>query len=466
MPSVLVVGAGFGGIAAAVELRRAGFTDVTVLERGSTLGGVWRDNTYPGVGCDVPSPYYSFSYAPNPGWPLRFSRGPEIMAYLARTADQFSVRPRYGVSVTDAEFTGSQWQVRTSDGTYTADVLVPAVGQLSEPHTPDLPGTFAGPAFHSARWDHGVPLAGKRVAVIGTGASAVQFVPHLAETASALTVFQRTAPYVLPKPDVEYQSWRHRLFPVERAFFWALLEVSTLGLMGNRLVGRTFAAVFRRHLRSQVPDPALRAALTPDYPMGCKRVLFANDYYPTLTKPHVELCTVDIDSLVPTGVLTADGRQHEADVLVYGTGFRATDFVSTLNIRGPAGTLSEAWAAGAYAYLGITVPGFPNMFLMYGPNTNLGSGSILYMLERQARYVRQAVSLLARRGVSTMDVRAEVAAAFDQELRRRLADTVWTGCTSWYRADNGRVSTNWPGLVSEYHRRTRTLTPADYRVAA
>jgi cation diffusion facilitator CzcD-associated flavoprotein CzcO len=466
MPSVLVVGAGFGGIAAAIELRRAGFTDVTVLERADEPGGVWRDNTYPGVGCDVPSPYYSFSYAQDRGWPLRFSRGPEIMDYLARTAARFGVSPRCGVTVTDAAFADGRWHLTTSAGPLSADVLIPAVGQLSEPHTPSLPGTFAGPAFHSARWDHDVPLAGKRIAVIGTGASAVQFVPHLAPQASALTVFQRTAPYVLPKPDVEYRSWQRRLFPVERAFFWTLLEVATLGIMGNRLVAGTFAAVFRRHLRDQVPDPELRAALTPTYPMGCKRVLFANDYYPALTQPHVELCTVDIESLTPTGVRTTDGVVHEADVLIYGTGFRATDFVSSLEIRGTEGTLSDVWAAGAHAYLGITVPGFPNMFLMYGPNTNLGSGSILYMLERQARYIRQAVALLSRRDAATMDVRPEVAATFDEEVQRRLAGTVWTGCTSWYRAEGGRVSTNWPGLVSEYHRRTRTLVPADFRTAS
>lgn len=463
MPSVLVVGAGFGGIAAAVELRRAGFTDVTVLERGETLGGVWRDNTYPGVGCDVPSPYYSFSYAPNRNWPMRFSRGPEIMGYLARTAARYRVEPRYGVTVTDAEFRDGQWHVSTTQGEFVADVLVPAVGQLSEPHIPALPGEFGGPSFHSARWDHDVPLAGRRVAVIGTGASAAQFVPHLADTAAAVTIFQRTAPYVMPRPDTEYQSWRHRLFPVERAFFWALLEVATLGILGNRLVGRTFATVSRAHLRRQVKDPALRTALTPDYPMGCKRVLFANDYYPALTRPHVDLSTTDIERLEPDGVRTTDGVLHEADVVIYGTGFRATDFVSSLNIRGPAGSLSDAWADGATAYLGITVPGFPNMFLMYGPNTNLGSGSIVYMLERQARYVRQAVSLLTT--VSTMDVRPEVARQFDAEVQHRLAGTAWTGCGSWYRTEAGRISTNWPGLVTEYHRRTRTLSPSDFLVA-
>jgi cation diffusion facilitator CzcD-associated flavoprotein CzcO len=465
MPSVLIVGAGFGGITAAIELRRAGFTDVTVLERGATLGGVWRDNTYPGAGCDIPSPYYSLSYEPNPSWPLRYSRGPEIMAYLSRTAAKYGVEPRFGVTVTGAEFRSGQWHVSTSAGPFVADVLVPAVGQLSEPHVPTMPGSFDGPAFHSARWDHSVDLAGRRVAVIGTGASAAQFVPHLVREAAAVTVFQRSAPYVLPKPDVEYRSWQHRLFPVERAFFWGLGEVATLGIQGNPVVRTAVAAFARQHLRKQVTDPALRAALTPDYPVGCKRVLFADDYYPALTQPHVRLSTTDIAGLAPDGVRTADGELHQADVLVYGTGFRATDFLSSLGVRGPAGSLAEVWADGAAAYLGMAVPGFPNMFLMYGPNTNLGSGSIVYMLERQARYLRQAVALLASR-VSTLDVRPDVARRFDDEMRRRLAHTAWTGCRSWYRTEGGRVSTNWPGLVTEYHRRTRTLVAADYVVTA
>jgi cation diffusion facilitator CzcD-associated flavoprotein CzcO len=463
MPSVLIIGAGFGGIAAAIELRRAGFTDVTVLERGTTLGGVWRDNTYPGVGCDIPSPYYSFSYEPSHSWPLRFSLGPEIMTYLSRTATKYGVRPRYGVTVTGAQFHGGQWQVATSAGPFVADVLVPAVGQLSEPHVPSLPGSFAGPAFHSARWDHSVPLAGRRVAVIGTGASTAQFLPHVVAEAASVTVFQRTAPYVLPKLDAEYRSWQHRLFPLERAFFWALCEVATLGLQGNRPIAKAVSALASRQLRRQVADPALRAALTPDYPIGCKRVVFADDYYPALTRPHVQLSTVDIDSLTPSGVITADGELHEADVLVYGTGFRTTDFLSTLSIHGPAGELSERWSGGASAYLGIAVPRFPNMFLMYGPNTNLGCGSIVYMLERQARYIRQAVELLAA-GASTLDVRPEVARRYDDELQRRLSGTAWAGCRSWYRTASGRITNNWPGLVSEYNRRTRTLSPADYLV--
>ena len=469
MPSVLIVGAGFGGVAMAIELRRAGFTDVTVVEKADELGGVWRENTYPGAGCDIPSPYYSFSYAPNPTWPMRFSLQPEILAYLRRVADRFGIRPRCGVEVTAADFDGGRWRVRTADGEeLSADVLVFAVGQLSRPAMPDIPGldSFAGPSFHSAHWDHSCDLTGKRVAVIGTGASAIQFVPRIQPSVERLTVFQRTAPWVVPKPDVAYSEWRRRLRAVqqlERAVFWTTGELAAFGLKGNRTVTRTVEWIARRHLRRQVADPGVRAKLTPDYRIGCKRVLFSNDYLPTLQEPNVRLETAAITKITPTGVRTADGATHEADVLIHGTGFRATEFLAPIEVRGAGGRpLADAWTGGARAYLGIAVPEFPNMFLMYGPNTNLGSGSIVYMLERQARYIRQAVEHIAA-GRSCLDVRPDVAERFDDEVQRRLAGSTWTLCRSWYREDSGRVSTNWPGLVTEYHRRTKTLDTADFR---
>jgi cation diffusion facilitator CzcD-associated flavoprotein CzcO len=469
MPSVLIVGAGFGGIGVAIELRRAGFTEVTVVEKADELGGVWRDNTYPGAGCDIPSPYYSYSYAPNPLWPMRYSEQPEIKEYLGQVADRFGIRPRYGVEVTAAEFVAGRWQVRTAGGEQlNADVLVFAVGQLSRPAMPEIPGqgSFAGTSFHSARWDHACDLSGKRVAVIGTGASAIQFVPKVQPSVERLTVFQRSAPWVLPKPDVTYGEWWRRarlLQQLERALFWTIGEVASFGLRGNRAVTKAVEWMARRHLRDQVADPRLRATLTPDYRIGCKRVLFSNDYLPALQEPNVSLETSPITEITPTGVRTRDGTTHEADVLVYGTGFHATEFLAPVDVRGVDGrSLSDAWAGGARAYLGITVPDFPNMFLMYGPNTNLGSGSIVYMLERQARYIRQAVQRIAIEK-TCLDVRPEIAEQFDAEVQRRLADSTWTLCRSWYREDSGRVSTNWPGLVSEYHRRTKILDTADFR---
>lgn len=469
MPSVLIVGAGFGGIGMAVELRRAGFTDVTVVEKADELGGVWRENTYPGAGCDIPSPYYSFSYAPNPTWPMRYSLQPEIKAYLRHVANRFDIRPRYGVEVAEAEFDAGRWRVTTTAGeVLTADVLVPAVGQLSRPSMPDIPGldSFAGRSFHSADWDHSVDLTGKHVAVIGTGASAIQFVPPVQPVAASLTVFQRTAPWVVPKPDATYRSWQRRLFPVERGIFWTVGELAAFGLQGNRPVTKAVEWLARRHLRRQVTDAGLRARLTPDYRIGCKRVLFSNDYLPALQQPNVRLETGTIAGITETGVRMADDTVHEADVIIFGTGFRATEFLAPIEVRGLDGrALADAWTGGARAYLGMTVPGFPNMFLMYGPNTNLGSGSILYMLERQARYIVQAVRRIAAEE-SCLDVRPEVAARFDAEVQRRLAGSSWSLCRSWYREATGRVSTNWPGLVSEYHRRTKTLDPADFRLVA
>ncbi|TDQ01390.1 flavin-containing monooxygenase [Labedaea rhizosphaerae] len=474
-PSVLIVGAGFGGLAMALELRKAGLTEFTVLERADDLGGVWRDNTYPGAGCDIPSPLYSFSTVPNPDWPMRFSLREDIHDYMRRVVDEHGLRPhlRFGVAVEAAAYdeAEAEWVVTTGTGeVLRADVLVPAVGQLSRPALPDIPGMagFRGPAFHSARWDHGVPLDGKRVAVVGTGASAIQFVPHVAREASRLTVFQRSAPWVLPKPDVRYRPWHKRLFRrlpltrlVERFAIWLLCEVLALGLVDLPVLRKAVAWLAGWHLRHQVADPGLRAKLTPDYAPGCKRALFSNDFYPAMTRPNVELVTEKITEITTGGVRTADGIEHPADVIIYGTGFAASEFLAPIAIRGRGGrALAEAWSNGARAYLGMTVPGFPNLFLMYGPNTNLGVGSIIYMLESQARYV---VDLLRTvRPGRALEVRAEVADRFDREIQARLRRSVWTLCSSWYRDQAGRITNNWPGTVTAYRVKTRRAERSDY----
>jgi cation diffusion facilitator CzcD-associated flavoprotein CzcO len=478
-PSVVIVGTGFGGLGMAIELKRAGFENLVLLEKGDDLGGVWRENTYPGAGCDIPSPYYSFSYEPNPDWPMRFSLRADIHAYLRRTADKYGITPhiRFNSEVTSAAFDEDRrlWRVETSGGTvHEAAVLIPAVGQLSRPAWPNIPGreSFAGNAFHSALWDHDVDLSGKRVAVIGTGASAIQFVPRIQPEVARLTLFQRSAPYVVPKADVVYRRWQRSLYRrlprtqlAERAFFWGLCEFATVGLKNDNAITKIVTLLSKALRAKQIKDPVLRAKLTPDYPAGCKRVLFASDYYPALAAPNVDVQTGAITGITPTGVSTADGATHEVDVIVYATGFTSTEFLGPMKVHGLAGRdLRETWSAGASAYYGMAVHGFPNMFLMYGPNTNLGCGSIIYMLERQARYIRQAVEHLARSGSSYLDVRQAAADRFDDEMRRRLSRSVWSMCGSWYREPSGRISTNWPGLVSEYHRRTRTLDLSDYRV--
>ena len=468
---VVVIGAGFGGLGAARALREQGIDDVTILERADAVGGVWRDNTYPGAACDVPSPLYSWSWSLNPRWSHRYSGQAEILAYLERAAGDAGLLDlvRTGQEVCEARFDGESatWRVLTTDGTaHEAEVLISAVGQLSDPVVPALPGldTFAGPAFHSARWRHDVPLEGARVAVVGTGASAIQFVPAIVDRVGSMRVFQRSAPYVVPKPDTEYRPFHHQLFdrfPAvmhgERGATFHLSELLNRALGGDSAMSApllaTLRQVWKAHLRLQVKDAALRAKLVPDYPIGCKRLLFSNDWYPALARDHVDVVTDAVVAVDATGVVTGDGAHHDADVLIWGTGFAATDFLRTIRVTGRDGLeLHDVWRDGATAYLGIGVPGFPNLFCIYGPNTNLGGSSIIGMMESQAHWIAQVVRRIADTDRRSFEVRREAADAYDREMQGRLRDSVWAGCTSWYQ-DGGRITTNWPGLVGEYQDR-------------
>ncbi|MEU7867348.1 NAD(P)/FAD-dependent oxidoreductase [Dactylosporangium sp. NPDC049140] len=470
-PRVAVIGAGFGGIAVAHLLRRAGVTDVTIYERGDDVGGVWRDNSYPGCACDIPAPLYSYSFALNPDWSQRFPPHGEILQYLRRCADDFGLRPhlRLGTAVEAAAWTGAAWRLTLAGGaTAEYDILIPATGQLSRPVVPAIPGAadFAGIVAHTAGWDPAIDVTGRRVGVVGTGASAVQLVPAIAGRAARITVFQRSAPWTLPKPNRRYGRARKALnrrvpalMRAARAGTWLLTVVT-----GRAVTGRPVARRLVRALsdgQRLVQARRLRPRVTPDYAMGCKRVLFTGDWYRTLRAPHVDLVTDDILRITGTGVQTA-GAAYDCDVLVYATGFAATEFLTPLAVTGRDGRrLDDEWRDGAYAHLGITVPGFPNLFLMYGPNTNTGNTSVVYFHESQARYIVQAVRAIAESG--PLEVRPDVAAAFDAEMQRRLAGSVWTGCTSWYRTGSGRVVTNWPGMASEYRARTARLARADYR---
>ncbi len=471
--NVVIVGAGFGGIGMAISLRRAGIRDVTVLEKADDLGGTWRDNTYPGAACDVPSHLYSFSFERRRDWSRRFPPQAEILDYLRNTAAKYGVEPRFGVEVEDAVFDeeAGLWRVRTTQGAYEARALVMACGQLSRPAYPEFPNAFQGPAFHSARWDHEADLAGKRVAVIGTGASSVQFVPHLASTASAVHVFQRTPPYVLSKRDRPYTTWERRLMrllpflrTLSRAKTYAMYESRALGMITFPKLMESYAKRFHKRLAEQIEDPGLRDTLTPGYVMGCKRILISNDYYSALARDNVEVVTDEIERLSERGVRTRDGREREVDVVVYGTGFRTHGFLAPIAVRGRDGRdLNDAWRGGAEAYLGITVSGFPNLFLVYGPNTNLGHNSIIYMLESQFAYITGCVKALTR--VTSMDVRPEVQDAFNRGVRAGLRDTVWgTDCTSWYRNADGKNVSNWPGYTFTYRRATRRPDLGDFRV--
>jgi cation diffusion facilitator CzcD-associated flavoprotein CzcO len=474
MPSIAIIGSGFGGIGAAIELKRAGHDDIVILEKAADLGGVWRENTYPGAACDVPSPYYSFSYEPNPHWPRRFSPQAAILDYLRDVAEKYDVKRhiRFDTAVIGADYdeASGRWTVHTGGGDVEADVLISAVGQLSRPAWPDIAGRerFGGPSFHSAIWRHDVELTGKRVAVIGTGASAIQFVPEIQPDVAHLALFQRTAPYIVPRLDTEWGERHHRVFerlPVaqrtERLAWYGVSETMGIAFLYSKPLARLVSRIARWHLHRQVADSALRAKLWPDYPVGCKRILFSSNYLPSVAQPNVGLITERIAEITATGVRTADGALHEVDVIIYGTGFTASDFLAPMAIRGRGGRdLREQWCEGARAYLGVTVPDFPNLYLMYGPNTNLGHGSIIAMLESQARYVRQAIDYAGDR---PLEVRADVAQDYDEQTQARLVDGVWSMCSSWYRNANGRISTNWPGTVTEYRRRMARFDPADYR---
>ncbi|MFC0040033.1 flavin-containing monooxygenase [Actinomadura rayongensis] len=476
---VVIIGAGFGGVGMAITLKRAGVEDVVVLERAESLGGTWRDNTYPGAACDVPSHLYSFSFAPKTDWSRRFPPQREILGYLEDTARKHGVLShiRFGADVRGARFDehAAVWRVDTSAGEVAARVLVSACGQLNRPVVPAIEGSaeFQGTAFHSARWDHRADLRGKRVAVIGTGASAVQIVPSLAGRVARLDLYQRTPPYVITKADRAYRLWERTLlgaFPgvhtLSRAKTYAQYEARALGFVVNPKLMGFMRGRFLRRLAEQVPDAELRRKLVPDYPMGCKRVLISDDYYPALTRPDVDLVTDPIARVTEHGVVTEDGTERPADVIIYATGFAATDFLAPMRIEGRDGReLSEEWRHGAQAHLGITVAGFPNLFLLYGPYTNLGHNSIIYMLESQFRYVSACVRAMRRHGLASIEVRPRVQERFVRAMRKRLSGSVWeSGCTSWYQTADGTVVNNWPGFTFAYRRATRRPDPRHFRV--
>ena len=469
---VAIIGAGFAGLCMAIQLTRAGIP-FTVYEKASDLGGVWRDNTYPGAGCDVPSALYSYSFAANQRWSRAFPLQREILAYLRTCADRYELLPRirFATEITGARFVDGVWRLSSADGTeFSARVLVPAVGQLNRPKWPDLPGmaSFAGTAFHSARWRHDHDLSGD-VAIIGTGPSAAQFIPHVAESARRLYVFQRSANWVLPKWDYRYGRGHRLLFRsvvgrlALRGLWFCFGDFVLYAAVRGRPLGKIVDWLCRRQLRIQIADPALRDTLTPDFPAGCKRIVISDDYFPALARDNVEVITSPIASVTPDGLVTADGTGFPVDTIIYGTGFTATEFLAPMEIVGRTGRRlrADAWAEGAAAYLGMTVPEFPNLFILYGPNTNLGNNSVVVMIEAQVRYVLACVRKLASGGV--LEVNPAVFAQYQQTLAADLHGTVWeAGCSSWYKTTSGRVTNNWPRRVLRYRERTRQPVAADF----
>jgi cation diffusion facilitator CzcD-associated flavoprotein CzcO len=479
--SAIIVGAGFSGLAAGIGLLREGIDDFVILEKAERVGGTWRDNTYPGAACDIPSHLYSYSFEPNPHWQRAYSGQPEILAYLEHCATKYGLRPhlRFQTRVVRCEYdeAAATWTVHAHDGQrFVARSLILGNGALHLPKLPEIAGleSFAGTKFHSARWDHTYDVTGQRVAVIGTGASTIQFVPEIAPRAAKLSVFQRTPPWIVPKPDRpigEREQWLFEHVPgahwLRRTGLYWLFESRVLGFAFAPKVNALAERLVLKHLARAVPDPELRAKLTPDYRLGCKRVLISNDYYAALARANVDLVTDGIERIEPTGVRTADGTLHEVDAIIFGTGFRVVDYVSAMQIVGRDGhDLNDVWRESVRNYLGITVSGFPNLFLLMGPNTGLGHNSMIFMIEAQARYAVAAIRAMRDQALAAIEVRPEVEARFRAGLARRMQNTVWTsGCNSWYQAPDGEVLL-WPGFTFDYWRRTRRLALADYATVA
>lgn len=473
---VVIVGSGFAGLCMAVKLKQAGIDNFLILEKDAELGGTWWANSYPGCAVDVPSHLYSFSFAQNARWTRRFARQQELLEYTRSVARGFGLERhvRTSTAMEAAEFDeeGGFWRLRTSGGAISAKCVVAAAGALNRAATPDIAGlaSFSGTVFHSSRWDHSADLRGKRVAVIGTGASAIQFIPEIAGQVAQLDVYQRSAPWILPRPDRA----------ISGAEQWLLAKVAPLkwlyrGLVYAQYESRAILYVYRpgmlriaewlarRHLRRQVADPALRARLTPDYRLGCKRVLLMNTYYPALARPNVELVTTPIAAVLPEGVVDADGVLRAADVIIFGTGFDVKQAMGAVDVRGRGG--SRLWDSGAEAYKGCAVAGFPNYFTIAGPNTGLGHNSMIYMIESAVAYVMGALVTIRARSLHSVEVTEAAQQEWNAALQRRMRGTVWsTGCRSWYLDQDGKNFTLWPGFTFTYRRLTKRFDVGSYVV--
>ena len=477
---VAVIGSGFGGLGMGVRLRREGITDFVILERADAVGGTWRDNSYPGCACDVPSHLYSFSFAPNAEWPRSFSGQRHIRDYLERVTDVYGLRShlRFDSEVLSGRWDNetARWHIRTSQGELTADVVITATGPLSDPQIPDVPGLagFPGRVFHSARWDHGYDLRGKRVAMIGTGASAIQIVPSIQPDVAKLTVVQRTPPWIMPRMDRDIagpEKWLHATVPAtakaRRGLLWVIREFQVGAFVKRPVLLKAAERLARWHLNRAIKDPALRAKLTPDYTIGCKRILLSNTYYPALAQPNAEVVASPLREVRGSTIVTADGTEREVDAIIFGTGFHVTDMPIGQRLTGADGrTLAEHWKDGMAALRGTAVDGFPNLLMLIGPNTGLGNSSMILMIESAVNYAADYLRTLDRTGAAALVPKSSAVREWNDELQRRMTRTVWNtgGCVSWYLDANGRNTTLWPGTTGAYRRATRRVDPAEYDV--
>lgn len=480
--AIAIIGTGFGGLCMAMQLVKAGIRSFTLFEKGATVGGTWRDNTYPGAACDVQSHLYSYSFEPKSDWSRKFGTQAEIRQYLEDCATKYRLfeHIRFETEVRGAFYddTSQRWRLDLgADRRAVFDVVITACGQLNRPAWPNIPGRadFAGASFHSARWDHDVDLAGRDVAVIGTGASAIQFVPQIVDRVGRLKLFQRSGAWVVSKADRPFKPFEQKLFArfpaldrIYRTLIYWKNESRALAFTRFGFLLETYAWLARFTAWRQMDDADKRRRLAPNYKIGCKRILLASDWYPAVDRDNVDLITDDIDHIEADAVVTKDGRRHTADVLIYGTGFHATDFLAPMAITGRDGAdLNEVWRDGAEAYKGINVAGFPNLFMLYGPNTNLAHSSIVFMLESQVRYVIQCVQTLCEPDIAAMDVRADRQQAYNDDIQNRLDGTVWTaGCNSWYVNAAGKQTNNWPDFTFAFRRMTAHLALEDYQLEA
>lgn len=474
---ILIVGTGFAGLGMAIRLKEMGISDFIIIERAKDVGGTWRDNRYPGAACDVPSHLYSFSFEPNPDWSRVYPTQPELEAYLRKVADKWQLRPhiRFDHTLNEARYdeTDGKWLVKTSGGNFKTQFVISGNGGLAEPKLPDIPGvnTFTGHHFHSATWDHSYALPGKRVAVIGTGASAIQFVPEIAGVPDKLSIFQRTPNWVIPRGDRAYtgiEKWIFKHIPIARKILRAKIycqnEARVLGMVLHPSLMNFFRRSATKHIQRQVSDPEMWPKLTPSYPIGCKRILISNDWYPALQKPNVEVVTNGIKEIRQHSIVTNDGEERDVDCIIFGTGFYATDNPIAGKIYGRDGRqLSQVWKDGEEAYLGASVHGFPNFFFIVGPNVTLGHSSMVYMIETQIQAISRILSATKETGAAAVEVKLDVQQKYNSDLQKLLGGSVWaTGCDSWYKHRTGKITQLWPGFTFTFRRRNKDFKQTDY----
>ena len=478
--SIAVIGAGFSGLCIGIKLKKAGFNDFVIFEKSDGVGGTWRDNNYPGCACDVPSFYYCFSFEMKPDWSLKFAEQPEILAYLEHCTNKYELRShiRFNTEIERAQFDEREglWKLHTCAGDKaTARVLITGCGQVNRPSVPDIPelDTFKGMKFHSARWNHDYELNDKRVAVLGNGASAIQFVPHVASKVKKLTLFQRHASWILEKPDrriTPWEKWIYRWIPLSakayRLWIYLVLEFRYSGVLKDNWQIKVVTEKVNREMDKKIQDKTLREALRPDYEVGCKRILISNDFYDVFQRENVELVTSPIDKVEDDGLVTKAGERYPVDAIIFGTGFKTNEFLAPMKIEGLDGeSLDHLWRDGAEAYCGITVAGFPNLFMLYGPNTNLAHSSVLYMIETQVIYITRCLKILQQQNLKYINVRKDAMVRYNEEIQAKLKKTVWdTSCSNWYKTASGKIVNNWPEATWRYRKRLKNVALHDYHL--